>query len=461
MYNPIKTSSTNPTVPLPDIFTKHHLLLNKLYILTGTSGELSAGLIPTVLADMGLTLSGWELKLLQELVETSYLFGIIGEEWDEDFVRETFKTASGKVDVEFEQYIRLARRIYEADIITIYTESRLAGQEQEEVGALIDISERVDRLLGIYEPEVVPIEGAEKIDFFDSIVSLSPDFMRMISRAMDDDEYAARILPESLVALREISHENTSVIHRHPDTGRAINPFIHTLNVVNQLNVEGMNNIRALRIAALLHDIGKGQFVSYRDDGYKYHAEKSAQMVPAVLEQWGIRDRISDDEVILIQYLVERHDRLTRHTQPTMQWEWTIQKVTETIIPSPELQAKGFDFFTALRYVRRLQQADSDSIPKFRGTNDFDQFEKLFATHYISTNSQLWFDLSKQYSPNLPIKGKRDTANQFIALRVMGLDRGYEFIDQSDNLAEKELSIQPSAGVRLNANQLTILDTSL
>ncbi|MCB1195613.1 HD domain-containing protein [bacterium] len=429
--------------------------------VAGTPGELSAGLVPLVLSEMRLTLPVWELQLLQKLLTTYTAFGVIGQDWNEESARQTFRTAAEELDIKLESYVQLARRIYEADIVSIYTELRMAGKVDEQVAALLDISEREQRVLGAFTPEVLPVEGGEKIKFFESLVSSGPEFMRMITRAMDDDAYAAQIFPPTMLRLREISHENTSAIHRHPETGLAINPFLHTLNVVNQLNIEGLNNVRAIRIAAMFHDLGKLQFVSYTDKGYKYHAEESGKMVPSVLEEWGIRNQLSDAEVLLIQYLVERHDRLSRHTQPTMQWEWTLQKSTESIIPPKELQDAGFDFFTALRYVRRLQQADSDSIPKYKGSNNFDAIETLFAHNYIAQNPSLWEVLSKRYSPNLPIKSKRDPAVQFVALNALGLERGSDFVDQSRSLASAQGRVNGATPMVFNPSQSAVLESSL
>ncbi|RJP58958.1 MAG: HD domain-containing protein [Candidatus Auribacter fodinae] len=277
---------------------------------TGTYGEISAGFIPAVLSEMGITLDDWELQLLTRLIVTSDMFGVIGKEWDADYARAGFTFAAQNANVPFEEYLVLARRLYEADILTIYT-SNLTSEPLGDVESLLDISSKMDILLNQTTQVIgIPAEGSAKELFFAALSLPGPDFMRMLTRSMADDKYAAKIFPQALLDLKNISDAATPVVHRDPETKRAINPFIHSINAALLINIGEITNIRALRLAILLHDIGKVKFESFQSQGYAYHAERSSEMLDGVFDQWGIRQYLSDEEVVFIKFLVANHDIL-------------------------------------------------------------------------------------------------------------------------------------------------------
>ncbi len=403
--------------------------------LTGTLGEISAGVVPSILREMNIDLEDWELQLLTRLIITSDMFGVIGEEWNADYARSAFIIAAQNADIPFEDYLTLARRLYEADILTIYT-SNLTGEPRKEVESLLDISDKIDTLLG-RETQVVgvPVEGAEKELFFAALSLRGPDFMRMITHAMADDYYAAEIFPQALLDLKNIPDKATPVIHQDPETKRAINPFIHSINAAILINIGEINNIRALRIAMLLHDIGKVKYESFQSDGYVFHAETSATMIDDTLEQWGIREHLSDEEVVLIKFLVANHDMLNRHTQPSTMWQYNISKIIETLQPPAELEAAGFTFFTMLKYARRVMQADANSVPKLKGKMDFNTLENMFASKFLREHPDLWPQYESKYSPNVPLSSGQHIITMAIA-KMQGNDNGYAFEDPSDDITK-------------------------
>ena len=403
--------------------------------LTGTLGEISAGLVPVVLREMNIDLEDWELQLLTRLIITSDMFGVIGQEWDADYARSAFKISAQNADIPFEDYLSLARRLYEADILTIYT-SNLTGEPRKEVESLLDISDKIDTLLDRKTQVVgVPVEGAEKELFFASLSLRGPDFMRMITHAMADDAYAAEIFPQALLDLKNIPDKATPVIHQDPETNRAINPFTHSINAAILVNIGEITNIRALRIAMLLHDIGKLKFESFQSDGYAFHAEASATMIDDTLEQWGIKEHLSNEEVVLIKFLVANHDMLNRHTQPSTMWQYNIPKIIEILQPPSELEAAGFTFFTMLKYARRVMQADANSVPKLKGKLDFNGLENMFASKFLREHPDLWPKYESKYSPNVSLSSGQHIITM-AATKMQGNDNGYVFEDPSDDITK-------------------------
>lgn len=453
----IERTGTAPTVR---IFIPSEDGSQQFEIISGTFGEISAYLIPAVLADMDIQLEEWEQKLLKKLVETSDGFGVIDYEWDAAAAREKMLSAAQYADVEFPEYLDLARRLYEADILTIYTSS-LSGEPYKGVEKLLDITSKVDEMLR-KEKEIgaVPAKVSAKMLFFNSLSMHGPDFMRFVTRAMADNNYAEQIFPPTFLALRNIPDSATPSIHKDTETSRTINPFIHSLNAANLINIEDITNIRALRIAILLHDLGKQQFESFQSDGYEYHAERSAEMIDDTLSEWGIAELLSAEEVILIKFLVKNHDMLNRHTQSKTQWTFNIPRIIQEITPPDELQAVGFSFFTALKYIRRINQADADSVPQLNGKISFNTFETLFGAKYLQEHQKLWDELSEKYSPHLHIRESR-YATDTVLSRLQGNAKDYRFQDTSDDITRPFIPSPAQGKTELNQLSLQLLESSL
>lgn len=432
----------------------------KKVTINGTHGEISANLIPHIVSEMGVPLENWELNLLTRLVLTSDLFGVIGKSWDANYAKAGFTFASQSVQLQLEDYLQLARRLYESDILTIYTAS-LSEAPVKDVEHLLDISTKIDEILGqATQVAGVPVVGEEKNLFFASLSLNGPDFMRMVTRAMADDEFAAAIFPKALLDLKHIPGDSTPVIHHDPETGRAINPYIHSLNAALLINIGEITNIRALRIAILLHDIGKATFESYKSAGYTYHAERGAEMIDDVLDQWGIRDHLSAREVALIKFLVANHDMLNRYDQPSTMWTYNIPRIIEEIDPPQILKDAGFDFFTALKYVRRVMQADANSVPKLKGKFQFNKLESLFADFYTKRHRELWDSIGERYSPNASLDSG-DHVIHMALLKLLGNENGFHFEDPSQDIT-KPFAPEPVVPLETVAGAgRSVLDSSL
>lgn len=137
---------------------------------------------------------------------------------------------------------------------------------------------------------------------------------------------------------------------------RIYDPFHHTFNAASGLITVRFKNRKSLRLAVLLHDISKGTMkITYRG-----HPEKSAEMVKATLEEWGLK--ISEEERGLVELLVRTHADLgsIRSDIP----ELGPAEIVARLKPPPAL-ARFIDHATLIKMHRRIYVADVTSIPGF------------------------------------------------------------------------------------------------
>ncbi|RJP61815.1 MAG: hypothetical protein C4541_01030 [Candidatus Auribacter fodinae] len=116
-------------------------------------------------------------------------------------------------------------------------------------------------------------------------------------------------------------------------------------------------------------------------------------------------------------------------------WSYKIPNIIEAIQPPPELREHGFTFFTTLKYIRRVMQADANSVPQLKGKFDFNNLEGTFATVYLRNHPELWPDIEPKYSPYNPLSSG-PYAITMAVMKLLGNDNGYSFEDPSENVTK-------------------------
>ncbi|MBH5335948.1 CCA tRNA nucleotidyltransferase [Streptomyces pactum] len=239
-----------------------------------------------------------------------------GDSIEEDLVRRDFTVNAMAVALPQKEFIDphhgledLAARVlrtpgtpeesFSDDPLRMMRAARFAAQldfevAPEVVAAMTAMSERID------------IVSAERVrDEFNKLVLASQP--RKGLRLLVDTGLAARVLPE-LPALRLERDEH----HRHKDV------YEHTLTVLEQaIDLEDEGPDLVLRLAALLHDIGKPKTRRFEKDGrvsFHHHEVVGAKMTKYRMT----RLKYSNELVKDVSRLVELHLRF--HGYGTGEW---------------------------------------------------------------------------------------------------------------------------------------------
>jgi hypothetical protein len=170
------------------------------------------------------------------------------------------------------------------------------------------------------------------------------------------------VLPLGILQLRGLPHPE---FHLERDNDkfvtRVIDPLDHTLTAASIVATQKSKNGKCIRLAVLLHDIGKGW--KGRD-----HPLVSASRLDEIFEEdWQLGMILSKEEVAFIRLLVENHDVF--HSIKMRKPRAEPQRIAALLSPRREgyeLLGPYLEAATIRNAERKVAMADMRSIPSIR-----------------------------------------------------------------------------------------------
>jgi len=190
----------------------------------------------------------------------------------------------------------------------------------------------------------------------------------------------------------------------------------HTLDVVENVNIAPASDKLVLRLAALLHDIGKDKTKTIKDGKVHFYGHEfvGAKMVKEILG----RLRYSKDIINEVAFLVENH-----------MWffSFTMDKPNDKVIRRVQYKCKYAERF---RDLMLLMQADRLSGPEKYQDPKFFENITTYSNRMVSNNTAM-------FGYQLPVDGDD-------IMRVKGIPGGHDVRVIKDALLEHAIKCNPN-----------------